>query len=166
MVKDWAMASAPNARLWMAQWVAGELPPESVPTRACDALAAGCDTPSLRQLAGIVATERADVEPFVGRLLAELGERLPSHDEALLVLIEAMLTLIADTTIEPYVGAKAIWRHADDLGWSRKSEWQQLSAFIGLASEWEDHSEHRPDCEAAILDEARTLAGSPLPRGG
>jgi hypothetical protein len=74
-----------------------------------------------------------------------------------------MVALIADATIEPYLGAKAIWRHADDLGWSRKSEWQQLSAFIGLASEWEDHPEHRPDYEAAIIDEARALAGSGLP---
>ena len=61
--------------------------------------------------------------------------------------------------VEPYPGAAAIWgRMAEENGEYR----EELRVFVGLASEWQDHPEHRDALDGDIRDEARQL----VERGG
>lgn len=59
--------------------------------------------------------------------------------------------------IDPYRGAAAIWaRMAEE-----DEEYpDSLRVFVGLASEWQDHPEHRDALEADIRDEARRIVDS------
>ena len=59
--------------------------------------------------------------------------------------------------VDPYRGAAAIWaRMAED-----DEEYpQELRVFVGLASEWQDHPEHRAALDADIREEARRVIES------
>ena len=59
--------------------------------------------------------------------------------------------------VEPYRGAAAIWaRMAEE-----EADYPEaLRVFVGLASEWQDHPEHRPALEADIREEAERVIES------
>jgi len=71
-------------------------------------------------------------------------------DPAVLAIADQILT----GEITPYRGAAEIWAAlAEEPG-----EYpEHLKAFVGLASEWQDHPEQRDDLDAYIRDEARLL---------
>ena len=61
---------------------------------------------------------------------------------------------IVRAEITPYQGAARIWRliaEADYRGF------EDLRVWAGLASEWQDHPEHRDALDEDIRDEARLL---------
>jgi hypothetical protein len=146
-----------DARLLLARWVQGDLPPEDVPGLAILALLADCDSPTLRRLAGERPdVTRPDVDPLVRRTATELGLPYPLPEEASAVLVNHWLDLIAGGAADPYAGAKRIWRICREwFHW--RPLWEPVGIFIALAGEWEDHPPYREACEAAILDEAQAL---------
>ena len=135
------------------EWVAGDLYPERVPDLAVAALEAGCDTPAIRTLAGLDGGTRAEIEPLLLRALEEVGETLPSIDEAREFLVDRWARLIADGSVPPYRGAKELWNLSHH--WWERPEWHRLSLFVGLASEWEDYPPGRNDFERRIVAAAR-----------
>jgi hypothetical protein len=142
--------------LLLAEWVHGELPPETVPALAVRALSEGCDTPTLRYLAGeSEPLTRAELDQHVLRCFTELGLATPKPGDATAFLINQWASLIAAGKVTPYHGAKRIWLLSHE--WWDRPEWDQLSIFVGLASEWEDYPPNRADFEAAIVDEAEKL---------
>lgn len=60
---------------------------------------------------------------------------------------------IVQRTTDPYDGAKALWAMEVDLEVLAEA----LRAFAGLASEWEDHPEHRAAYEQEIRVQADRL---------
>jgi hypothetical protein len=149
---------SPVPELLLAEWVHGDLPPEAIPELAVEAMSRGCDTPTLRRLAG--ATEpltRADLDGEVLQCFRELGLRTPEPGDAGAFLVDHWALLVAERKIEPYRGSKHIWQLSND--WWGKPEWDRLSVFVGLASEWEDYPPGRADLEAAMVSEAQKLLG-------
>lgn len=104
-----------------ATWEAEDLPGEALPRAALAALDAGCDTPSLCVLAGLVAPAWSEVRPLIARIRAERG--LPElstaeRDELRMVDLAAR---IVDGELTPRQGAREAWalvteldRHGDD----------------------------------------------------
>lgn len=76
-----------------------------------------------------------------------------AEDHATAAITIAQQILRGD--VEPYQGAAAIWRQMaeDDAEYPA-----ELRVFVGLASEWQDHPEHREALDNDIRDEARQLA--------
>lgn len=127
----------------LAEWVHGDLPPEAIPALAADALSRGCDTPTLRRLAG--ETEpltRADLDDDVLRCFRELGLLTPEPGHARAFLANQWATLLAERKIEPYQGSKRIWNLSNE--WWGQPEWDRLSIFVGLAKRASGRT-RRPD---------------------
>jgi hypothetical protein len=81
-------------------------------------------------------------------------------DSAKYASARATAAKIVSGTMTPYKGAAAIWAAlAEEPG-----EYpEELRIFVGLASEWQDHPEHRSSLDDDILDEARKLLARDRP---
>lgn len=120
---------------------------------AAEALAAGLDSPALREAAGVPVSEVQDARDRFIEALGELGVEVPDEQEALWQLVRFKAAQIVSGEVTPYEGASWIWREAHP----RIEREGDLRIFIGLASEWEDHRQYRPEIERRIVDEALML---------
>jgi hypothetical protein len=147
-------------REWLAvRWVRGELAPEEVPVLAVEALARGCDSPSLRLLAGVVGRPTmADVHELVEACFREFGIALPAKADTSTWLVNKWLSLAATGSAAPYQAAHAIALLSGD--WWDEPAWLQLRDFIGLASEWEDHPSQRAVIDQQIVECALQLVSA------
>jgi hypothetical protein len=140
-----------------AMYVLGALPADELPAAAAEALEAGHDLPSLRQLAGADSAEAESIRSLFNKSLAELGIPVPSPSEAGLALAQRIAGDIARGKIAPYDGAKQIWAKI----YTRVPLLAELKPFVGFASEYEDDEAHREDYSRLIVEESkRFLAGS------
>ena len=121
------------------------------------ALEAGLDTPSLRELAGELHPTWADTGPLFERVLHDCGVATPPRLQAGHELACYYAEQIISGAVTPYEGARRIWRDVANQLWHDREAAQPYLIFIGLASEWEDHDEHRSDYEQDIRDEAQKL---------
>ena len=62
----------------VARWRLGDLLAERLPAAALGALIAGCETPSLAQLAAMDGAGWSEIEPLVGRVLDERSRAVPT----------------------------------------------------------------------------------------
>lgn len=124
-----------NRPLTVALWVLRRLPSEQIPQMATNWLAAGLDSPSLRQLAAVSEPVMSDVGPVFERALTELGIVTPKKQEALMYLARHYAQQIVDGTVSPYDGARKLW-------WEVSNEVERpsqlLLSFVGAASELDD----------------------------
>jgi hypothetical protein len=58
-----------------------------------------------------------------------------------------------DGTLTPYEASRPIWSQ----GWEALGRPDDLTVFVGLASEWEDNPESREHYEQDMLEAARAL---------
>lgn len=137
------------------------MPPEQVPSLAQQALADGCQSQAVAVLAGTTGDSRRSIEDLLPPVLRDLGLRRLGVEEALKVVVDDAAKQITTGAVEPFRGARYIWALASERELDDEL-WVQMRPFIGLASEWEDDLDHRPQYEADILQEARAL----LDRGG
>lgn len=134
--------------------VLGLLPRESLAEIAVASLEAGCDSPSLRLLAGLTAAESAQAWAMFDRALSELCVNLPSKCEAVRSLAHETAQRIQSGAISAYEGARQIW----DLALSAPDEhFPELDPFVYAASEWEDRPEERQFFEKEIESAASEL---------
>jgi hypothetical protein len=128
--------------------VLGMLPSSAVPGIAADALEDGLDSYALRILAGLDQSEAvSDAPQWFDRALGELGWPPLSFADALLRYARWMCWQILRNTIEPYEGAKLIWRA---MLQSRTTNIIELHPFVYAASEWESRPDDRRFFEEAI----------------
>jgi len=125
-----------------------------VPDVATEALARGCDTPSLRRLAGLLGSETEEVGPLLDRALAELGSPQLSNAAAVMRLAHEISQAIIAGTTAPYDGAKQIWALTLRAPGER---FPDLDTFIYAASEWEERPEDRQLFDEGIVAAARDL---------
>src|SRR5260221_13078657 len=130
-----------------------EQPPEELPGLAADALVRGNDSPSMREAAGTRNDEVRDARDRFLAALDELGIEIPQVDDALWRLVRVVAAQIVSGGVAPYEGASWIWHHASH----RVDREGDLRIFIGLASEWEGHSNYRTEYEQRIIEEAEIL---------
>jgi hypothetical protein len=146
-------------RAALARWDLGLLAPESVPALAVAALGRGCAVPEIAVLAGLRAPLRADIEDELPDLLRRVGWSRPTREEAIKTVADDIATQIVDGAVAATDGAHDLWQLANLTGFGGPI-WTQLSLFVGLASEWDDHKAQRPTLETAIVDAARQLLAS------
>jgi hypothetical protein len=123
---------------------------------AATALADGCDSPSLRVLAGLADADLEEVSSLFERALVELELPLPTAPEAAMGLARDIATKVLDGATTPYGGAKQIWELSLRIP---DEHLPQLDTFIYAASEWEDRPEDRNIFAEGIVVAARELVG-------
>lgn len=128
----------------------GEQPSEELPDLAARALAEGIDAPALRELAGLTPADVREARDLFLLAMEQLGIDVPrSRRDA----VQLWAAEILNGTLTPYEGARLIWWH----GWNELDRPDDLTPFVGLASEWEDDPIHRTRYEQDILNHARQL---------
>lgn len=139
--------------LALARLVIGSQPPEDLPDLATAAMVNGLDSPSLRQLAGTSRRDYQDARDLFLSAVDELGITQPTPDLARWHLVRHWATEMVEGRLSAIKGSRLIWWEA----WEHLGRPDSLTAFVGLASEWEDDEVHRSQYEADMLDEARRL---------
>lgn len=137
----------------LAKHVLDLLHVEELPGFALDAIQAGYDSPSLRQLAGTSEHDTEEAHKLFAKALSELGLPAPPAPKAGLTLARDIAKEVLSGAIPPYEGAKRIWDHV----YTRLPELKQLRPFVGLASEYEDDAEHRDDYSRQIIEKCKSL---------
>jgi hypothetical protein len=140
----------------IGMYVLGTLPSDAVPTAAADALAAGYDSPTLRQLASADPHDRYEIERLLKKTLAELGIQMPAPPDAALSFAKRIAAKIVSGAISPYDGAKQIWGKA----YTHFPQLTELRPFVGMASEYELDKQHRVQYSQDIIDESKKLLAS------
>jgi hypothetical protein len=147
------VSADPELTLVAARLAVNRQRTEDLPGIAADALMRGVDSPSLRLLAGTPTTEVRDSRDLFWMAMDELSIERPTDEVALWAIALALARAIVDGEVHPHTGASRIWWDVyEPLG-----QPTELAVFVGLASEWEDHEEHRPDYEREIREEAEHL---------
>jgi hypothetical protein len=147
----------------VSRWRLGELMAERLPESAADALAGGCESESLSQLAAMDGAAWSEVEPMVGRVLRERGESVPSEDEALKRVADDAIRRMLAGDVSPEE-ATARLRHLSMKALDSPA-WEDLGAFHHLALDWEVAQDAGFDLDrlrAEMLREGREL----MARGG
>ena len=124
-------------------------------------LEAGHDAPELCELATMPAPTWRDARELFERGVAAAGYEIPSTTRGLEIVLAATLTGLAGGALEPRLGAGRIWSIWHELG-ARFD----LSVFITLADEWDDHPDDREAIEAEIVAQAKQLQGQYGSRAG
>jgi hypothetical protein len=152
-----------SPQLIHARWILGKLPSEEAPSLAQDALGLGYDGRNVRRIAGLLRPTRADLLPLMPGFLEEMGISTPMTKEAAAWFVARSIAAgISEARIEPYEGARFIWRELVNQVWP--NEQHPLLTFVGYASDYEDcesYSEHpdkrRRQIDQEIVKEAREL---------
>jgi len=141
-------------------WAIGDQASNDLPDLATGALVRGVDSPSLRELAGVPADDYWRIKALFESVLDELGLNLPDEQTALWQLAQHTAAEIVAGTVSPSVGAHRIWSEMSH----RIARAGDLRVFIGHASEWDDHPDHRSEIDASIIEAAQKLLAQPEPR--
>lgn len=153
------MTSRESIEVAACRLVTGELPAESLPQLATDALVDGLDSPSLRLLAGQAPGDVRDSRDLFEQVLDELAIEIPDVDAAHWRLVTRAATDIVARRVDPVRGAGAMWDAYVDV---RDSG--DLRIFVGLLSELDDHPGDRQQIADQIVREAELLRGRGAPR--
>ena len=141
-------------------WRLGDLAAERLPAAAIGALSSGCDTPSLRVLAGMEGSGWSEVEPVLASVFAERGRELPVKEEALKLVADDLVRTLVEGDMEPQEAVERLrelaWRAVDT------PQWDDLDSFVGLAWDWGDEFFDRDELRRVTLQVATDL----LERGG
>jgi len=138
-----------------ANLVLGLAPVEPLPCVAVQALVEGCDSPALRQLAGLTEYQSEEAPVLFKQALLEVGLSLPDKCAAVFLLARDLAAQILSGQLSPYEGGKRIWQLTLVAGRGAP----ELDPFIYAASEWEERPEDRPLFEQAIREAATELVG-------
>ena len=95
-----------SVQLIAARWRCNDIYGEDMPGIAADLLEAGFDSPSLRRLAGEIATCSADVEELVAKVIREFGLPYPMPEE------QAQLIFARQLAREVIAGRRLPWSAA------------------------------------------------------
>lgn len=142
----------------VAEWQLGTLPAEGLPAVAIDALSAGCDTPSLAQLAGMEHATWSEIEPVVARVLVERRRAVPDKEQAVKAVADSIARQMVGGSIGPVIGADRLHK----LAWrvDGRPAFADLVPFIAL---WGDldavaATKHRRTLIAAASGESAVRA--------
>lgn len=142
-----------NLESAVAHYLLGDIRPEDLPAVAQRAVIAGFESPAMAELAYSLNKENEFLERKFFNALEELKIKKPSRVEAGLAIAREIATSIVEERITPYEGARRIWWDV----YVKIPQLKQLIPFVGMASEFEDDSNHRDNYSQMILQEARKL---------
>ena len=119
-------------------------------------VAAGEHEPLVLELATLFSTEYDRVDHLVAALALHLGSGELSEYRSAMLSAAWVARQLGQGSMEPIEAARSIWRIATLVPVSRND----LTPFIGLASEWDDDPESRSYYEEEIRSLALTLQNS------
>jgi hypothetical protein len=140
-------------RLAIVRLSIGDMPAEELPNLAADALGRGIDSPSLRRLAGTPRDDVREARDLFVEAMSELGVTLPPETDGRRALVLFWAREMVDGSLSPYQTSRLIWWE----GWEKLGRPDDLTVFVGLASEWEDHPDDRGELEQEMLTAAQAL---------
>lgn len=151
-------AGCDQLRLAAAKVVLELISAEILPDIATEALVAGCDSLSLRLLAGLTQVEAEEARTLLKKALLELHLSIPDARQAVSLLARDVARDILQGTSSPYEGAKEI----SDLSLlvAPDHHLPDLDTFVYAASEWKDRPNDRNIFVEGILAAARDLVQS------
>ena len=107
-------------------------------------------------LAGAHREEYDENRSLFVAAMQELGADAPLAGATTRELVRFWASELAAEAVPPYEGARRIWWR----GWETLGRPDELTAFVGLVSQWEDHPEQRAEYEREIVTAARKLLAS------
>lgn len=134
---------------------------EDLPMLAAHLLAAGHDSPSLRDLAGRSRREHpAEIRWLFGHTMEELGIRIPDYETAERCLLHHMATQLSASAISPKEAATRVWQGIEAL----TDPEREFVAAVGPEYHLDFMSpEEVRAWEIAVRHSAKTLAGTAFP---
>ena len=143
LIKTWDAARA--------LYVLGLLQPDEISHAADLALASGLSSPSLLELAGLTRAESADASRLFAEAMAELSSQSLAPRDAAIQLATGIARDIVSQVIDPYQGAKLIWRLRNAV---TEPGFHDLDPFVYATTEYEDRPEERDHFSSEIVKEA------------
>jgi hypothetical protein len=141
-----------DLELKLAQYALGELPGEMAPEIAEELIRRGLESPAACELASMREPTWRDARELFEQSLAVASLRVPTRERADALVILRTLEGLADGSLDARAGAARLWD-----AWLDRSCPDELTRFVGCASEWDDHRESRPELEADIRECAAQL---------
>jgi hypothetical protein len=134
---------------------------EDLPMVAAHLLAAGHDSPSLRDLAGRSRHEHpAETHQLFGHAMEELGFQIPDHETAERCLLHHMAAQLSADAMSPAEAAARVWQGIEAL----TDPEQKFVAAVGLEYHLDFMSpEKLRGWENAVRLTAKTLAATTFP---
>jgi hypothetical protein len=121
---------------------------------AADALADGCDSPSLRLLAGSTGIQDDEVRFLLAQALTETDSpALKSHAAVVRLAREISMQLLRGN-LSAYDGAKQIWELTLRVP---EEHFPELDSFVYAASEWAERPKDRKLFNEGIVAAAKEL---------
>jgi hypothetical protein len=116
-------------------WRLEERPVEQLPDAAVQALVDGCDTAALARLAGMQGQGWSEIEPVLRQVFEERERELPSQDEAVKLVADAVLRQVVAGDVDPREALERLrklkWKAVD------RPAFEDLLVFDGLLCDWE-----------------------------
>jgi hypothetical protein len=109
-------------------------PAEDLPAIATAALTAGEDSPSLRELAGTAPSDYQTARDLLLSTADELNIAVPTPEEAWWSCAREWALDMVEGQRTPHEASSLIWWNA----WEPLGRPDELTPFVGLASEWQD----------------------------
>jgi hypothetical protein len=144
-----------NLEMAEALWTLGLLREHDMREVGVQAIDDGIENEYLRALAGLTQSELDEAPILFKKAMKALGRGQASKVDAIRSYARQVAGQIVRREIEPYFGAKEIWRAQIDSG----LETRELDAFVYAASEYEDRPMERGRFASEIMKEARRFAG-------
>lgn len=149
------MTDVSRFRESLSWWALGFIDSTRLQAVAASGLEEGVDSPALRALAGLEASESAQAVTFLKQAATELNLRWPGKRDAAQHLAQVLSLTMVNGELDPLEGARKlseISRAVDLAGF------HDLDAFVYADSEVEDRPEDRDLFVESILSEARRWA--------
>jgi hypothetical protein len=145
-----------SANLIAAQWISGHLHGEDMVEIAADLLEAGYDSPGLRRLAAENEIQnRADAEPFVARVLRELGVPYPLRKTyASLIVTRHIAREVIAGRHELYAAA----HHIETALWDRKPVTEELEQLFINNDDFKWYAEQQRFVEVLYSEQIEVFA--------
>lgn len=152
----WKPLGADDLRLVLARVLVDDQDNGELPMVAAWALAGGVESPSLAELAGQSGDDVRECRDLFIAAMGELGVQLPAADEGWRAMARYWAREMVAGILTPYEASRLIWWKA----WGAGNRPDDLTVFVGLASDWEDHPEDRSELERQMMNAARRLAAT------
>jgi hypothetical protein len=160
-IQDLLALRASNPAVAAALLVLDLLKSDQISAVADRLLGSGCDSPSLRILAGEAASVASNWLPVFKKAMGELKVQMPGRPEAARIVAREIATIIIENGIAPREGAQAMW---DTLHLIKEFS-PEITIFEELAWALDSGPDLKPFSELSreqikrrIIDEARRIA--------
>lgn len=145
--------------LAQALYTIRRLPGEQLPQLAVDFIAAGHDTPPLRELAGLNRPTLRDAGALFEQVLSELGRGAMTHGQVAVVIAVDLAKRVVSGELPPHEAAARGASYGSDLDYP-----PVLSRYAAADDDYECFPDRRAEIDEAVIAYAKQLVAGEIPR--